>query len=145
MRRELHLAGDPEADAVLAQNPFALLVGMLLDQQIPMEVAFAGPKKIVDRLGDCDPRQIAAMNPEQFIAVCATPPAVHRFPKSMGQRIHDLATTIVQEYAGDTGSILRMTTPMTRSMMTRLGKITMLRMPSIRLTQPSPCLARSRS
>lgn len=105
MRRELHLAGDPEADAVLAQNPFALLVGMLLDQQIPMEVAFAGPKKIVDRLGDCDPRQIAAMNPEQFIAVCATPPAVHRFPKSMGQRIHDLATTIVQEYAGDTGSI----------------------------------------
>ncbi|WP_256842074.1 HhH-GPD-type base excision DNA repair protein [Ornithinimicrobium cryptoxanthini] len=105
MRRELHLAGDPEADAVLAQNPFALLVGMLLDQQIPMEVAFAGPKKLVDRLGDCDAAQIAAMDPDQFIAVCATPPAVHRFPKSMGQRIHDLATTIVTDYGGDTGSI----------------------------------------
>jgi uncharacterized HhH-GPD family protein len=105
MKRELHLAGDPEADALLAENPFALLVGMLLDQQIPMEVAFAGPRKIADRLGDCDPKQIAAMDPDEFIAVCATPPAVHRFPKSMGQRVHDLATAIVRDYSGDTGSI----------------------------------------
>ena len=105
MKRELHLAGDTEADALLAENPFALLVGMLLDQQIPMEVAFAGPRKIADRLGDCDAKQIAAMDPEEFIAVCATPPAVHRFPKSMGQRIHDLASAIVRDYGGDTGSI----------------------------------------
>src|SRR5690606_41797318 len=105
MKRELHLAGETEADALLAENPFALLVGMLLDQQIPMEVAFAGPRKIADRLGDCDAKQIAAMDPEEFIAVCATPPAVHRFPKSMGQRIHDLASAIVRDYGGDTGSI----------------------------------------
>ncbi|HLS45041.1 MAG TPA: HhH-GPD-type base excision DNA repair protein [Ornithinicoccus sp.] len=101
----MHLAGETEADALLAENPFALLVGMLLDQQIPMEVAFAGPRKIADRLGDCDAKQIAAMDPEEFIAVCATPPAVHRFPKSMGQRIHDLASAIVRDYHGDTGSI----------------------------------------
>lgn len=105
MKRELHLAGDPEADRLLSEDPFALLTGMLLDQQISMEVAFAGPAKIAARLGACDPKQIAAMDPEEFIAVCATPPAVHRFPKSMGQRIHDLATVIVHEYDGFTGSI----------------------------------------
>ena len=105
MRRELHLVGDPEADRLLAENPFALLTGMLLDQQIPMEVAFAGPRKLEERLGACDPAQIAAMDPDELIAVCATPPAVHRFPKSMGQRVHDLATAIVRDYGGDTGSI----------------------------------------
>ena len=105
MSHELHLVGDPEADRLLAENPFALLTGMLLDQQIPMEVAFAGPRKIEERLGACDPEQIAAMDPDEFIAVCATPPAVHRFPKSMGQRVHDLASAIVRDYHGDTGSI----------------------------------------
>ncbi|WP_256838594.1 HhH-GPD-type base excision DNA repair protein [Ornithinimicrobium faecis] len=105
MSRELHLVGDPEADRLLSENPFALLTGMLLDQQIPMEVAFAGPRKIEERLGACDAEQIAAMDPDQFIAVCATPPSVHRFPKSMGQRVHDLASAIVRDYRGDTGSI----------------------------------------
>lgn len=105
MSRELHLAGDTEADRLLAENPFALLTGMLLDQQIPMEVAFSGPRKIEERLGACDPGQIAAMDPDEFIAVCATPPAVHRFPKSMGQRVHDLAAAVVSDYDGVTEAI----------------------------------------
>ncbi len=105
MKRELHLVGEPEADRLLSENPFALLTGMLLDQQIPMEVAFAGPRKLQERLGACDAEQISAMDPDEFIAVCATPPSVHRFPRSMGQRVHDLATAIVRDYGGDTGSI----------------------------------------
>lgn len=105
MSRELHLAGDTEADRLLAENPFALLTGMLLDQQIPMEVAFSGPRKIEERLGACDPGQIAAMDPDEFIAVCATPPAVHRFPRSMGQRVHDLAAAVVSDYGGVTEAI----------------------------------------
>lgn len=105
MTAQLHLVGDPVADEILTDNPFALLVGMLLDQQIPMEVAFIGPKKLMDRLGGVEPAQIAGMAPEDFIAVCATPPSVHRFPRSMGQRIHDLATAITDRYDGDTAKI----------------------------------------
>ena len=120
MSRQLHLVGEPEADRLLSENPFALLTGMLLDQQIPMEVAFAGPRKIEERLGACDAEQIAAMDPDQFIAVCATPPAVHRFPKSMGQRVHDLATAIVRDYGGDTGSIWAMGHPDGATILQRL-------------------------
>lgn len=120
MSRELHLVGEPEADRLLSENPFALLTGMLLDQQIPMEVAFAGPRKIEERLGACDAEQIAAMDPDEFIAVCATPPAVHRFPKSMGQRVHDLATAIVRDYGGDTGSIWAIGHPDGATILTRL-------------------------
>ena len=105
MTASLSLVGEPEADRILSEHPFALLAGMLLDQQIPMEVAFDGPRKIVERLGSVDPATIAATDPEEFIAICATPPAVHRFPKSMGQRLHDLATAVVADYDGDTAAI----------------------------------------
>lgn len=105
MTQTLHLVGEPEADRILTEHPFALLTGMLLDQQIPMEVAFDGPRKIVERLGTMDPATIAATDPEEFIALCATPPAVHRFPKSMGQRVHDLATAVVQDYDGDAAAL----------------------------------------
>ena len=105
MTDTLHLVGDPEADRILTEHPFALLTGMLLDQQIPMEVAFDGPRKIVERLGSVDPDRIAATDPDDFIALCATPPAVHRFPKSMGQRVHDLASAVVRDYGGDTAAI----------------------------------------
>lgn len=105
MSTELHLVGDPESDRLLATNPFALLMGMLLDQQIPMEVAFAGPRKLAERLGIVDPAMIALMDPEEFVTVCATPPAVHRFPASMGRRVHDLATVIMKDYQGDTAAI----------------------------------------
>ena len=80
---KLQLVQEPAADALLEGNPFALLVGMLLDQQIPMEVAFGGPKKIADRIGSFDAHVIADHDPEAFAALCAHSPAVHRFPGSM--------------------------------------------------------------
>jgi uncharacterized HhH-GPD family protein len=105
MSTSLHLVGEPEADRLLSDNAFALLVGMLLDQQIPMEVAFDGPRKLADRLGEVTPQRIAATDPDEFVAVCAQPPAVHRFPKSMGQRVHDLASAVVRDHDGDTTAI----------------------------------------
>jgi uncharacterized HhH-GPD family protein len=100
MTRTLHLTGDAEADALLAKEPLALLIGMLLDQQVAMEHAFGGPKKIADRLGALNIRQIAEMDPEKFAAVCATPPAVHRFPGSMAKRIQALCSYLVEHYDG---------------------------------------------
>jgi uncharacterized HhH-GPD family protein len=96
----LHIAQEPEADAVLSRDPFALLMGMMLDQQFPMERAFAGPAKVLERFGSLDPSAIAAADPEEFAALCALPPAVHRFPGSMAARIQQLATIVVDEYDG---------------------------------------------
>jgi uncharacterized HhH-GPD family protein len=101
----LQLVQDPEADALLESNPFALLVGMLLDQQYPMEAAFAGPKKIADRMGSVDAREIADHDPEAFAALCSTTPAVHRFPGSMAKRIQALAQLIVERYDGDAAAL----------------------------------------
>ncbi|MCX6483073.1 MAG: Fe-S cluster assembly protein HesB [Mycobacterium sp.] len=101
----LHLTGDPEADQLLTDCPFALLIGMTLDQQIAMEVAFAGPRKIADRLGAIDALLIAEADPEHFAAVCAQTPAVHRFPGSMAKRIQDLARAIVDHYGGNTAGL----------------------------------------
>ena len=101
----LQLAGDPAADALLDDNPMALLIGMLLDQQVPMETAFAGPKKLADRIGRIDARQIADYDPEKFAALCAERPAVHRFPGSMAKRIQALAREIVDCYDGDAAAV----------------------------------------
>jgi len=120
MSTSLHLVGDAEADRLLSHNPFALLVGMLLDQQIPMEVAFAGPRKLAERLGVVDPAMIALMDPEEFVTVCATPPAVHRFPASMGRRVHDLATAVMKDYQGDTAGIWTCSDPDGRTILKRL-------------------------
>jgi uncharacterized HhH-GPD family protein len=102
---KLQLVQDPAADALLESNAFALLVGMMLDQQIPMEVAFAGPKKIADRMGGLDAREIADYDPEKFIALCSERPAVHRFPGSMAKRLQTLAQTIVDDYDGDAAAL----------------------------------------
>src|ERR1700756_857390 len=83
----------------------ALLIGMLLDQQVPMETAFAGPKKIADRIGGIDAREIADYDPEKFAAVCAQRPAVHRFPGAMATRIQALAREIVDRYGGDAAAV----------------------------------------
>ncbi|WP_166874842.1 MULTISPECIES: HhH-GPD-type base excision DNA repair protein [unclassified Salinibacterium] len=101
----LHLTGDDAADALLSSDPFALLLGMLLDQQIPMETAFAGPAKLRDRLGTLDPAAIAAYDPDAFVEVCRTPPAVHRFPGSMAARIQTLAGVVANDWAGDAAAI----------------------------------------
>ena len=95
-----HITGDPAADQVLDESPFALLAGMMLDQQFPMERAFAGPAKVLERFGSLDPAAIAAADPEEFAALCAVPPAVHRFPGSMAARLQQLATLVVEEYDG---------------------------------------------
>lgn len=97
----LQLVQDEAADALLESNPFALLVGMLLDQQIPMEVAFAGPRKIADRMGGVDAQRIADHDPDAFVALFSERPAVHRFPGSMAKRLQTMAQTIVDEYGGD--------------------------------------------
>jgi uncharacterized HhH-GPD family protein len=102
---KISLVGETAADALLEDNPMALLVGMLLDQQVPFETAFAGPKKIADRIGGVDARQIADYDPEKFAAVCAERPAVHRFPGSMAKRIQGLAQIIVDDYDGDAAGL----------------------------------------
>ncbi|MFT4202254.1 HhH-GPD-type base excision DNA repair protein [Gordonia sp. (in: high G+C Gram-positive bacteria)] len=101
----LTIAQEPAADELLSSDPFALLTGMLLDQQFPMERAFAGPLKVAQRFGTLDPAAIAAADPEQFADLCATPPAVHRYGRSMAGRIQALAQVVVDEYGGDTTAI----------------------------------------
>ncbi len=117
---KLQLVQDPAADALLESDPFALLVGMLLDQQIPMEVAFAGPKKIADRMGSLDVTEIADYDPEKFAALCAEKPAVHRFPGSMAKRIQTLAQTIVERYDGDTAALWTAGNPDGKELLKRL-------------------------
>ena len=102
---KLQLVQDPAADALLESNPFALLVGMLLDQQYPMEHAFAGPKKIADRIGGVDAREIADYDPEKFAALCSKTPAIHRFPGSMAKRVQALAQLVVDNYGGEASGL----------------------------------------
>ncbi|MFF7793784.1 HhH-GPD-type base excision DNA repair protein [Streptomyces sp. NPDC007991] len=103
----LHLAQDPEADALLGRSPLAALVGMLLDQQIPMEWAFKGPATIAQRLGtdDLDAHEIAAHDPEAFAALLSQKPAVHRYPGSMAKRIQQLCQYLVEHYDGDAEAV----------------------------------------
>jgi uncharacterized HhH-GPD family protein len=101
----LQIAQDHHADEVLSTSPFALLAGMLLDQQFPMERAFAGPAKILDRFGTLEPEAVAGADPERFAELCAVPPAVHRFPGSMAARVQALAAHVVEEYGGDTARL----------------------------------------
>ena len=102
---QLHIAQDPVADELLSTDAFALLTGMLLDQQFPMERAFAGPAKIKERFGTLDPEAIAAADPEAFADLCATPPAVHRYGRSMAGRVQALAAAVVADYDGDAANI----------------------------------------
>ncbi|GLX94612.1 HhH-GPD-type base excision DNA repair protein [Herbidospora sp. NBRC 101105] len=98
----IRLTQRPEADELLGRSGLALLVGMLLDQQIPMEWAFQGPYTISERLGhDLDAHEIAAMDPEAFAAILSAKPAVHRYPGSMAGRIRQLAAHLVDHYDGD--------------------------------------------
>lgn len=97
----LHLTGDAAADRILDESPFALLAGMMLDQQYPMEQAFAGPAKIVARFGGFEPGAIASADPEEFATLAATTPAIHRFPGSMAARLQELARLVVEQYDGD--------------------------------------------
>ena len=107
MTRDLHITGDADADRLLSDDDFALLSGMLLDQQVPMETAFAGPAKLRERLGRLDASDIARMDPDAFQAAFAEKPAVHRFPGSMAKRVQQLAAVVVEEWGGDAGATWR--------------------------------------
>ncbi len=102
---KLWLAQEPEADALLSRDPLALLIGMVLDQQVPFETAFSGPKKIADRMGSFGAVEIADYDPDKFAALCSEKPAIHRFPGSMAKRIQTLAQIIVDRYDGDAAGL----------------------------------------
>jgi len=107
-RRSLHLAGDPDADRLLTDDPLALLIGMVLDQQIPLEKAFRGPADLAQRLGTgLDPAQIADADPEHLARLFARVPAIHRYPASMAGRVQALCRIVVDQYGGDPSSIWR--------------------------------------
>jgi len=106
----LHITGDADADRLLTDDPLALLVGMLLDQQIAMEAAFTGPRKIADRTGAGDRLDAAALagyNPEELTAVFRETPAVHRFPGSMAARVQALCQALVDQWGGDAAALWR--------------------------------------
>ncbi len=105
MTHALHITDDPAADELLSGDPLALLVGMLLDQQVAMETAFAGPLKIRERLGAFDAATIAAHDEDAFVELCRISPAVHRYPGSMAGRIQTLARAILDDWHGDAAAI----------------------------------------
>jgi len=96
----LYITGDKSADALLNRDGTALLIGMLLDQQVPMEWAFAGPATLKARLGHLDAKKIASIDVDDFVAVCCEKPAIHRFPASMGRRIHEMCVMLTDRYGG---------------------------------------------
>lgn len=107
MTGTLYITGDDGADRLLNTDANALLIGMLLDQQVPMEWAFMGPATLKNRLGHLDPVRIAAMDVDEFVTICCDKPAIHRFPGSMGKRIHQVCTALVENYDGDARNIWR--------------------------------------
>ncbi len=104
----INLTGDPEADALLTKDDNALIIGMLLDQQVPMEKAFSGPRVIADRLGgSLDVRRIAAMSEDEFVELCSRRPAIHRFPGSMAKRVRQLCQVLTEKFDGQAGNVWR--------------------------------------
>lgn len=103
----LYLATEEPADQLLSSDPLALLIGMLLDQQVPMEWAFGAPFRLAERLGAdrLDAAQIAGYDPDELAAVFSTPRALHRFPGSMAKRTHQLCKYLVDEYGGDAAAV----------------------------------------
>ncbi|HEY2223077.1 HhH-GPD-type base excision DNA repair protein [Actinomycetospora sp.] len=97
----LTLAQDPDADKVLSENPLALLIGMVLDQQFPMERAFAGPSLLTERIGEITAEKIAGYDHDELVAAFTGPPALHRYPKSMAERVQSVCRVIVDDYDGD--------------------------------------------
>ena len=104
--KTLALSGDPDADKLLAKDPLALLIGMVLDQQIPLEWAFRGPYTLTERLGtSLDAAEIASMDPGVLAGAFSARPALHRYPSSMAKRVQELCQHIVESYGGDAGSV----------------------------------------
>ncbi len=98
---------NPEANRLLESDPLALLIGLVLDQQVKMEKAFSGPLVLKERLGHLDVRKIAAMDPDELVKVFRERPAIHRFPGSMSNRVQALCRAIVEDYDGDAAAVWR--------------------------------------
>ncbi|MGX9901022.1 HhH-GPD-type base excision DNA repair protein [Arthrobacter sp. SA17] len=120
---DLHITGDSAADQLLSNDAFALLVGMLLDQQVTMESAFAGPEKIRTRIGSMAPAAIAEYDPAGFVEVFKERPAVHRFPGSMAGRVQALAETIQRDWDGDAAAIWTRNEPDGQEVLRRLKEL----------------------
>ena len=104
--KSLPFTGDPDADRYLVDDPLALLIGMVLDQQVPLEKAFSGPWILRQRLGMAlDAAEIAAMNPDELTALFVERPALHRFPGSMAARVQELCRLLVQDYGGNAAAV----------------------------------------
>jgi uncharacterized HhH-GPD family protein len=101
----LHFTGNDEADRLLVAEPFALLVGFALDQQVPVPKAFSGPLELKKRLGTLDPARIAATPPDELDALFRDKPALHRYPGAMAGRVRDLAEAVVSDYGGDAARV----------------------------------------
>ncbi|MDQ1597640.1 MAG: hypothetical protein QOI70_1064 [Microbacteriaceae bacterium] len=120
MTVELHITGDSEADSLLSTDPLGLLIGMLLDQQVAMESAFAGPAKIRNRIGAIDAATIADYDPESFVEVFRTTPSVHRFPGSMAARVQQLCAALVENWGGEASAIWTRGNPNGAEILSRL-------------------------
>lgn len=102
----LWLTGDAEADQLLTEDDNALLIGMVLDQQVPMEKAFSGPLVIAQRMGGrLDVAAIAAMSEDDFVALCSRPPAIHRFPAAMAKRVRQVCQVLTEDYDGQAANL----------------------------------------
>ena len=116
----LWMTRDAEANLLLEREPLALLIGMMLDQQYPMEHAFLGPKKILDRVGSLEVRTIAEYDPEKFATLCTTPPAIHRYGGAMAKRVQALCRHIIEEYDGAAEAIWTRGNPSGAELLKRL-------------------------
>ena len=122
MSRVLYITGIESADALLNRDGTALMIGMLLDQQVPMEWAFTGPYTIRKRLGHLNVKRIAAMDVDEFVVICSEKPAIHRFPKSMGTRVHQLCVALTNDHGGKAENVWN-DVPDAEELMKRLRKL----------------------
>lgn len=120
MAPTLHITGDPAADELLSDDPLALLIGMLLDQQVPMETAFAGPEKLRTRIGRLDAAELANYDADKLVDVFRITPSVHRFPGSMAGRVQVLCAAIVDDWGGDASAIWSKGDPDGKEVLARL-------------------------
>ena len=119
----LHITGDPDADRLLTENPLALLVGMLLDQQVAMEVAFSGPLKIAQRIGSVDAATLASYDPDALVEAFRQTPSVHRYPGSMAGRVQSMCAALEQEWGGDAAALWTRDDPDGPEVLRRLKKL----------------------